>query len=52
MADQILSKDQQRRFGYQSISIDKNQPLGRGAYGAVYKVKCDQLGSCQQHGGR
>ena len=30
-------------FRYKSFQVDKNQPLGRGAYGAVYKAKCDQL---------
>ena len=30
-------------FTYQSLYIDKSQPLGRGSYGAVYKAKCDQL---------
>ena len=30
-------------FRYQSFRIDKNQQLGNGAYGAVYKAKCDQL---------
>ena len=34
-----------RRFVYQRFYIDKSQSLGRGAYGAVYKAKCDQL-SC------
>ena len=30
-------------FRYQNFHIDKRQPLGHGAYGAVYKAKCDQL---------
>ena len=30
-------------FRYRSFHINKSQPLGRGAYGAVYKAKCDQL---------
>ena len=30
-------------FGYQNFHINKRQPLGHGAYGAVYKAKCDQL---------
>ena len=34
---------QQHIFRYQSFQIDKNQQLGNGAYGAVYKAKCDQL---------
>ena len=33
----------QHVFRYQSFFIDKNQPLGHGSYGAVYKAKCDQL---------
>ena len=47
MAEQIQSRaraqQHQIHFGYQSFYIDKNQPLGHGAYGAVYKAKCDQL---------
>ena len=34
---------QQHPFRYQSFQIDKSQQLGNGAYGAVYKAKCDQL---------
>ena len=34
---------QQHLFRYQSFQIDKSQQLGNGAYGAVYKAKCDQL---------
>ena len=30
-------------FRYRNFHIDKRQPLGHGAYGAVYKAKCDQL---------
>ena len=30
-------------FRYRKLEIYKTQPLGRGAYGAVYKAKCDQL---------
>ena len=30
-------------FHYRNFHIDKRQPLGHGAYGAVYKAKCDQL---------
>ena len=30
-------------FRYRSFHIDKNQPLGHGSYGAVYKAKCDKL---------
>ena len=30
-------------FRCQNFSIDKRQSLGHGAYGAVYKAKCDQL---------
>ena len=42
MANQILQA-QQHLFRYQSFHINKNQPLGQGSYGAVYKAKCDQL---------
>ena len=34
---------QQYIFRYQSFQIDKSQQLGNGAYGAIYKAKCDQL---------
>ena len=30
-------------FRYRSFHINKSQQLGHGAYGAVYKAKCDQL---------
>ena len=30
-------------FSYKSLKVDKSQLLGQGAYGAVYKAKCDQL---------
>ena len=30
-------------FHYQNFTILKDQILGQGAYGAVYKAKCDQL---------
>ena len=30
-------------FGFKSIELLKNQPLGTGSYGAVYKVRCDEL---------
>ena len=33
----------QHFFRYQHFQIDKEHPLGRGSYGAVYKAKCDQL---------
>ena len=32
-----------QNFRYQHFHINKSQPLGHGSYGAVYKVKCDQL---------
>ena len=40
MASQI---GERQLFGYQNFHINKRQPLGHGAYGAVYKAKCDQL---------
>ena len=42
MAHQKI-QDQQHLFRYQSFHIDKSCPLGHGAFGAVYKAKCDQL---------
>ena len=42
MATQVTPA-QQQLFRYQSFQIDKSQQLGNGAYGAVYKAKCDQL---------
>ena len=42
MAHQVI-RAQQHLFHYQSFHIDKNQLLGHGSYGAVYKAKCDQL---------
>ena len=38
-----MAEQQKATFSYQSLQIDKSQPLGRGSYGAVYKAKCDQL---------
>ena len=32
-----------RQFRYQNFVIDKTHRLGHGAYGAVYKAKCDEL---------
>ena len=40
MAHQII---QERVFNFRSFHINKNQPLGHGSYGAVYKARCDQL---------
>ena len=42
MAQQVQAA-RQYAFRYRSFHIDKNQPLGHGSYGAVYKAKCDQL---------
>ena len=42
MALEFYRADQQV-FHYKTFHIDKSQPLGHGAYGAVYKAKCDQL---------
>ena len=41
MASQAVGERQ--LFRYRNFHIDKRQPLGHGAYGAVYKAKCDQL---------
>ena len=40
MASQV---GERQLFRYRNFHIDKRQPLGHGAYGAVYKAKCDQL---------
>ena len=40
MAAQLRAR---QLFRYRSFHINKSQPLGQGAYGAVYKAKCDQL---------
>ena len=40
MAHQVQA---QQIFRYRSFHINKSQQLGHGAYGAVYKAKCDQL---------
>ena len=32
-----------RQFRYQNFVIDKTHRLGHGAYGAVYRAKCDEL---------
>ena len=40
MASQV---GEMQLFRYRNFHIDKRQPLGHGAYGAVYKAKCDQL---------
>ena len=39
MASQLTHAQQH----FRSFQIDRNQSLGHGAYGAVYKAKCDQL---------
>ena len=36
-------QSQQHVFRYKSFVIDKDQLLGHGSYGAVYKAMCDQL---------
>ena len=38
-----MTPAQHHVFRYRSFQIDKSQQLGNGAYGAVYKAKCDQL---------
>ena len=40
MASQV---GERQLFRYRNFHIDKRQPLGHGAYGAVYKAECDQL---------
>ena len=36
-------QSQQQFFRYKNFVIDKDQLLGHGSYGAVYKAMCDQL---------
>ena len=45
MAQQSVhpEKSEQRSIGFKSMRIYKDQTLGRGSYGAVYKAKCDDL---------
>ena len=40
---QQSEKSKQRNIGFKSIRIYKDQTLGIGSYGAVYKAKCDDL---------
>ena len=42
-ANKRCSQNQQQVFRYKSLKIDKDQLLGHGSYGAVYKAMCDQL---------
>ena len=42
MAHELIGA-QEPTFHYQTFQIDKTHSLGHGAYGAVYKAKCDQL---------
>ena len=36
-------QQQDKKIGFKAINICKDQTLGIGAYGAVYKAKCDDL---------
>ena len=38
-----MAQQAQEQFGYRNIQLIKTDCLGRGAYGAVYKVMCDDL---------
>ena len=38
-----MTQQAQGQFGYRIIQLIKTEPLGRGAYGAVYKAMCDDL---------
>ena len=40
---QATEQSQQHIFRYKTVHIKKSQLIGHGAYGAVYKAKCDQL---------
>ena len=42
-ADMYQESSLQHVFRYSTLRIFKKQSLGNGAYGAVYKAKCDQL---------
>ena len=39
----IPRKHQERKIGFKSVQLFKDQSLGIGSYGAVYKAKCDDL---------
>ena len=43
MANQTVTYTEQHHFRYEQLVINKSQLLGHGAYGAVYKAKCDDL---------
>ena len=38
-----MAQQVQGQFGYRAIQLRKTDPLGTGAYGAVYKAMCDDL---------
>ena len=38
-----MAQKVQGQFGYQTVQLIKNKPLGTGSYGAVYKAMCDDL---------
>ena len=38
-----MDQPQERRIGYRSVQLFKDQTLGIGSYGAVCKAKCDDL---------
>ena len=38
-----MSDSKKHIFRYRQLEIYKNQPLGNGSYGTVYKAKCDEL---------
>ena len=38
-----MDQPQERRIGFNSVQLFKDQTLGIGSYGAVFKAKCDDL---------
>ena len=38
-----MARHQERKIGFKSVQLLKDQSLGIGSYGTVYKAKCDDL---------
>ena len=43
MQESVMAQQVQGQFDYRRIQLRKTDPLGTGAYGAVYKAMCDDL---------
>ena len=43
LQESAMAEQTQGQFGYQMVQLLKNEPLGTGSYGAVYKTMCDDL---------